>query len=157
MRKKWTGLRGLAKKTNGRISDPEITFDLSEVNLPDDTIALLSQECSFQFDQDSVKRTISDTTARLEFLLNSCYWAVNEIDSEAYVWMEVILHTLWRIWKDSGKHGPMPSYLFLSWVFIHDTTGKLMPWVSMNPQSLLSYVKRISANDNSDATYHEIF
>ena len=76
------------------ISDPETTFTLSEVDLPDGTIALLSQECSFQFDQDYVKRSISDTTARLEFLLNGHHWAVNEIVREAYVRMDMILQVL---------------------------------------------------------------
>ena len=64
--------------------------------------------------------------------------------------MDMILQVLWRIWEDSGKHGPMPSYLLLSWVFIHDITGTFMPWISMTPQSLLSYVQRISAHDNSN-------
>ena len=51
----------------------------------------------------------------------------------------------------------MPSYVLLPWDFIHDTTGIFMPWVSMTPQSLLSYVQRISAHDNSDATHHQNF
>ena len=94
---------------------------------------------------------------RLEFLLNSNHWAANEIDSEAYIRMDMILQVLWRVWEDSGKDGPYPSYLLFSWVFIHDITGKFMPWVSMTPQSLLSYVQCISAHDNSDATHHENF
>ena len=73
------------------VSDPEATFNLSEIELPDDTIALLSKECSFQFDQDSAKRAISDTTARLDFLLNNHHWEANEIDSEACVRMDLIL------------------------------------------------------------------
>ena len=137
------------------ISDPETTFDLSEADLPDDTIALLSEECGFRLNQDYVKRTISDTTARLEFLLSNHLWAVNEIDSEAYVRMDAILHVLWRILSDSGKHGPMPSYLLLAWVFIYDTVGIFMPWISMTPHLLLSYVERISQHDNSNALHRD--
>ena len=50
----------------------------------------------------------------------------------------------------------MPSYSLLSWVLIHDATGKSMPWVSTTPQSLLSYVQRISASDDP-GTFQENF
>ena len=51
----------------------------------------------------------------------------------------------------------MPSHLLLSWVFIHDAAGIFMPWISTTPQSLLSYVQRISVHDNSNAPNHENF
>ena len=93
------------------ISDPEATFNLSEIDVPDDIIALLNKECNFQFDQESATRATSDMATRLAFLLNSHHWAADEIDSEAYTRMDMILQVLWRIGEDSGTHGPTPSYL----------------------------------------------
>ena len=113
------------------ISDPEYTFNFTEDDLPNEIIESLSEACSFKFDQESAKKAISEMSTRLEFLLSSHRWASNEIDSEAYIRCDMILQVMWRVWKDSGGHGPMPSYSLLSWVLIHDITGKSMPWVSM--------------------------
>ena len=109
------------------ISDPETTFNLKDDDLPNEMIDSLSRECNFKFDQESAKKAITEMSTRLEFLLSCHKWASNEIDSEAYIRCDMILQVMWRVWKDSGGHGPMPSYSLLSWVLIHDTTGKFCP------------------------------
>ena len=88
------------------IFDPEATFSLSEADLPHDTMAQLSKDCDDQFNQDSVKRPVADSTARLEHLLNNHLWAQHEIDDEAYARLDIIIHVLWRICTDAGAHGP---------------------------------------------------
>ena len=106
------------------ISDPEYTFNFAEDDLPNEIIESLSEECSCKFDQTSAKKAISGMSTRLEFLLSSDKWASNEIDSEAYIRCDMLLQVMWGVWKDSAGHGPMPSYSLLSWVFMHDMTGK---------------------------------
>ena len=58
--------------------DPEAAFGLKEADPPDDTIAQLSEDSDYQFNRVSVKRTFSDTIARLEQLSNNHFWAYHD-------------------------------------------------------------------------------
>ena len=76
------------------ISDPETTFNLNDIDLPNDIIDLLSRECNFQFEQESAKKAITEMSTRLEFLLSSHQWASDEIDTEAYIRCDMILQVM---------------------------------------------------------------
>ena len=56
-------------------------------------------DCEFDFNQDSVKRAIGDTTVWLEHLLANHTWAQHEMDDEAYVRLDILISIF-------GKCGP---------------------------------------------------
>ena len=53
------------------ISDPEMSFDLQEADLPEDTMEQLRIDCELDFNQVSAKRAVGNTTVRLVHLLTS--------------------------------------------------------------------------------------
>ena len=73
------------------ISDPATTFEMSEADLPEETMKQMRVDCEFEFDQDSVDRAIEDTSVHLEHLLTNHTWAQHEIDDEAYVRLDIII------------------------------------------------------------------
>ena len=83
--------------------DPAITFKKSEVDLPDETMEQLSQDCQCQIDQDIVKEAIEEFTAKLEWLLTSHHWTLAEIDDEAYVRLDLRLLVLIDMWGNAGE------------------------------------------------------
>ena len=113
-----------------------MTFNLNEADLPEVIMKQMRVDCEFEFYQDSVKRAIEDTTVRLEHLLTNHTWAQHEIDDEGFVRLDLIIGTLGQMWTNAGAHGPRPSYSLIAWVFIYDTSGICMPWISLTPQSL---------------------
>ena len=118
------------------IPDPATTLEKSEADLPEETMRQMRSDRDCDFDQDFVKGAIEDTTVNLKHLLNNHRWTQHEIEDEAFVRIDPILHILDEMWCSAGAHGLRSCFLSIALVFIYGTTGLFLPWISITLRAL---------------------